>query len=127
MEHWTIRRWQSEVTGTIRVDWFYQPIGGGSTEKLAFRNGGLLYSTTNPFTTESLQFGVTAGDSVDFVLGPDGDDYYDTTEFRMRIYALDLNPEAEVPEPSTLLLAAAGLGALALWRRRQAVPGSPDS
>jgi hypothetical protein len=81
VEHWAIRRWVSEVAGTIRVDWFLAKanVGGGDgvTGRI-FHNNTLRDSVLIPFnnsagTNRSVVItGVQPGDSIDVALDPTG-------------------------------------------------------
>lgn len=69
-------------------------------------NGG-AYGIPAPITLN-----LAAGDTVDFVLGPNGDYIADSTGFRATLVA------SPVPEPQSAWLALAGAGTLAALRRR---------
>jgi hypothetical protein len=72
-----------------------------------------VFSKFGTTTNESflITFAVEQGDTIDFVVGYAGDYRWDTTPLAA---TLDYQP---VPEPATL--AALGLGAVALIRRRK--------
>lgn len=83
VDHWAIRRWVSEVTGTIKVDWFLakQNVSGGNgvtgrifhkdiqrdSAVVAFNNG----AGTNRSVTIT---GVQVGDTIDIALDSTGTD-----------------------------------------------------
>ena len=76
-EHWVIRRWVSEITGTIQVtgNLRAQNTGGTGTSIILFHNGTELDKLTNSTgTNQSLEqtFAVTAGDNIDLALSPEG-------------------------------------------------------
>lgn len=78
--HWVIRRWMSEVSGSITVDWSVlklQALGGGVTARV-FHNGVQRDAVTLPGTNANTVFrsvtitGVQVGDPIDIVLDPAG-------------------------------------------------------
>lgn len=107
-----IRRWTSEVAGTITIEGILADLDGGGgngiigsilhngvsiySQAVANNNlGGFAYSVTR---------NVAIGDQLDFVIDPNGEQAFDSTRFTAIIYQ-----EAIVPEPSSLALAALGL------------------
>lgn len=79
-QHWVIRRWASEVTGTITVDWTVTKLvatGGGVTARV-FHNGAqrdavtLPGATATPVKRSTVINGVQVGDFIDIVLEPSG-------------------------------------------------------
>lgn len=78
--HWVIRRWLSEVSGSITVDWSIlklQASGGGVTARV-LHNGVQRDAVTLPGTNANTVFrsvtitGVQVGDPIDIVLDPAG-------------------------------------------------------
>lgn len=78
--HWVIRRWISEVAGSITVDWSIlklQASGGGVTARV-LHNGVQRDAVTLPGTNANTIFrsvtiaGVQVGDPIDIVLDPAG-------------------------------------------------------
>ncbi|MBI1841066.1 MAG: lamin tail domain-containing protein [Verrucomicrobia bacterium] len=97
-EHWMIRRWVSEVTGTLLVDYHLgkSVSGGGGLTARVFLKGaskdsagisGANLAGTNRTVTLT---GVQAGDPIDFAIDPTGpgsaDDAFDEAVFDVRIY-----------------------------------------
>jgi hypothetical protein len=79
-QHWAIRRWVSEVGGTITVDWTVTKLeatGGGVSARL-FHNGTqrdvmtLAGNTATPVSRSTVISGVQAGDFIDLALEPSG-------------------------------------------------------
>jgi hypothetical protein len=79
-QHWVIRRWVSEVSGTITVDWTVTkltPTGAGVTARI-FHNGAqraavtLPGATVTPVQRSTVINGVQVGDFIDIVLEPSG-------------------------------------------------------
>lgn len=62
--------------------------------------------------TQTFQLGMN--DTLDFVVGPNGEFFGDTTELQARLE----QTSNRVPEPGTLLLTAIGVGLLGIGRRR---------
>jgi hypothetical protein len=79
-QHWAIRRWVSEVSGSITVDWTVtklDAVGGGVSARL-FHNGTqrdavtLPGATSTPLSRSTTISGVHVGDFIDIVLEPSG-------------------------------------------------------
>ncbi len=94
-EHWVIRRWVSEVAGTLYVDWHLakkELLGNGATAKI-FRNGTQIAAmaiTGGDFAgsnrTDTIS-GVQVGDLIDFSVEPGPDIVGDTCFFNATIHA----------------------------------------
>ncbi len=113
IEHWTIRRWSSEIAGQIDIDarlgcsdGFFCHIAGR-----IFVDGVEVFSQFHPFGQPPQSYFVTApvnvGSKVDFVFDPNGWDVDDMSYFTASIS----------PEPTSALLLGIG-AAIALSRRR---------
>jgi len=115
-EHWAVRRWVSEVNGSINITGVLADID----KNVNFGDGivgHILINSTDVFTQiinegESINYNinaiVTVGSLVDFAVAPRSRDWYDSTKFTAVI----------TPEPATLLLL--GFGGLAVLRNRRA-------
>ena len=71
LEHWAIRRWISEVSGTIRVDWFLRKAasgGNGVTGRIYHNNlqrdSALITGSNVTGTNRAVSFAVQVGDTV---------------------------------------------------------------
>jgi hypothetical protein len=106
-EQWVIRRWVSEVTGAITIDWHFaksNPGGSGSSFHV-FQNGVLrdtvsLGGTDRTGVQRVLNLNVQTGDKIDFAqspIGPSGetDDGADGSVFNAVIYKHAYNPNAD--------------------------------
>jgi hypothetical protein len=79
-QHWVIRRWVSEVSGTVTVDWSVTKLvaTGGGVSARVFHNGAQRDATTLPGGTvtpvrrSTVINGVQVGDLIDIVLEPSG-------------------------------------------------------
>ncbi len=88
LEHQVIRRWVSEISGPISIEWRLakkDPTGGGVTGRVFQNNASrdtltLTGNNTNG-QTKTLNFTVQAGDTIDFVLEPGTDIVGDETYF----------------------------------------------
>ena len=130
--HWSVRRWVSDVAGTLEVRWHIakpasavggNPFSNGSTGRVLL-NGAqadsktIAWNDTTGFDVVTTIPGVAVGDHLDFALdatgtfssqyGGTGNGQWDATTFTATVF---------VPEPATLLLLA--LGGLATLRRRK--------
>jgi len=79
-QHWAIRRWVSEVSGAITVDWTVTKLeatGAGVTARV-FHNGAqrdvvtLPGPTSTPLSRSTVINGVQVGDFIDLVIDPMG-------------------------------------------------------
>ena len=78
LQHWVIRRWVSEISGSITIDWHFgkQDLTGEGTVAKVFRNGTQLDTislTAADFvgTNKTIApFTVQAGDVIDFTVEP---------------------------------------------------------
>lgn len=92
-EHWVIRRWVSEIAGTLHVDWHLGKkdlTGGGATAKL-FRNGTQVVAMTvtggdfvGSNRTDTIA-NVQVGDFIDFSIEPGADIVGDICSFSATI------------------------------------------
>jgi hypothetical protein len=79
-EHWVIRRWISTVSGTVRVDWFARkqtPFGGAVVARVMHngmeRDSAVIQASDQVGANRALTItGVSAGDSIDLLLAPQG-------------------------------------------------------
>lgn len=78
LEHWVIRRWVSEISGSITIDWHFSKIdltGDGTVAKV-FRNGTQIDTVTltaadfTGATRTIAPFAVQVGDTIDFTVEP---------------------------------------------------------
>jgi len=96
LEHWVIRRWVSEITGPVFIDWHFSKrdlTGAGATAKI-FQNGtqrdsivaaaGDFFGTNKTTTT----FNVQAGDLIDFTVEPGADIVGDLCLLNATIYGV---------------------------------------
>jgi len=74
-------------------------------------------TSTNPIFSTGAQ-ALTAGDTLDFVVGNAGSYFFDSTPLAVQI-AQQLSPGDRVPESATLLLVMAGLFAIGIGARRK--------
>jgi hypothetical protein len=81
VEHWAIRRWISEISGTIRVDWFLRKAasgGNGVTGRIYHNNtqrdSALIAGSNTTGTNRAVSFAVQMGDTVDIALDSIGTD-----------------------------------------------------
>ncbi len=100
LEHWAIRRWISEVSGTIRVDWFLRKAasgGNGVTGRIYHNNlqrdTAVIAGSNTTGTNKTVSFAVQLGDTVDIILdsvGTDGqaNDGSDSSFYNARISIL---------------------------------------
>jgi hypothetical protein len=93
-QHWVIRRWVSEVAGTLQIDWHVgkKTLGGGGVVATIYQNGtqrdsillggndfaGILKTLTLP--------GVNVGDILDFTIAPGSDVDNDLSFFNATIH-----------------------------------------
>ena len=94
-QHWVIRRWTSEVAGTLLIDWHLSKrdlTGGGVTGRI-FRNGAQVDTLTvaaaefnGVVRTVSIP-GVQVGDLLDFTVEPGADIIGDDCFFNAVIHA----------------------------------------
>ena len=96
LEHWAIRRWISELTGSIAIDWHLAKktlAGGGLTgriylngvQKDTFTVTGPNFAGTNRTVAP---FNVQAGDAIDFTIEPGTDGVGDVCFFNATIYGV---------------------------------------
>ncbi|MCH8274672.1 MAG: PEP-CTERM sorting domain-containing protein [Armatimonadetes bacterium] len=117
-EHWSVRRWISEVNGEINIAGTLakENTGGGDgTMGLVLVDGVEVWSKAlGPGDNIGVNYSVSAivstGDTIDFVIAPRATDWYDATTFTGTI--------GVVPEPATI--AVLGFGIFALLKRRKA-------
>jgi hypothetical protein len=94
VDHWPIRRWVSEVTGTIQVDWFLAKAnltgGDGVTGRIYHNNtqrdSALVAFNNGAGTNRSVIItGVQAGDTIDIALDAGATDAADGSYMSARI------------------------------------------
>lgn len=87
-EHWSVRRWVSDVSGTILIEGllFKNSTAGDGTIGSITVNDSLVYSkhiygTEGDGVNYSVQVDVCIGDIIDFAIQPVAYDMYDSTRF----------------------------------------------
>jgi hypothetical protein len=117
-EQWAVRRWVSEVSGTVDIDGHFAANNPG----MAGADGVTFLLMLNPTTllsrsiasgdTVGQDFHLTAavrhGDTLDFVVAPGANDWRDGTAFNATV-------SLHTPEPDTLGILAVGW--CAIWFR----------
>ena len=97
-EHWTIRRWQSDHTGAVAINWHMRKVNpnGDGVRGYVFVNGtevdsrAIAGGDTTGFE-ETVVVNLSSGDLVDLALSPSGSDGADGSANWMRI-STDLPP-----------------------------------
>lgn len=93
-EHWVIRRWVSEVAGTLLVDWHLakqDPTGSGVSGRV-LHNGtardaaSLAASDTTGVTRSVVITNVKAGDFIDFAVDPGAEGIGDGSFFNVQVF-----------------------------------------
>ena len=110
----SVVRWTASAGATITITGDFGAGDNGTVDVYVLHNGLSLFSSLNTFVAEPFALGplaVLPGDTIDFLVGPDGDFRFDTTPLHATI-----STPGSVPEPSTCFLL--GLGALVLVRSR---------
>jgi hypothetical protein len=113
-----VLRWTAPSSGLFNITATFSglssALGGDSTDVHILLNGtsifdSIVLGSPSPVKYSGIQ-NLANGDRIDFAvgIGPDGNDYEDTTALAASIVA--------VPEPSTLGLVGAGLGCLLSFR-----------
>ncbi len=87
-EHWAVRRWVVEKSGDLQIN--YDLDTAGWTNSQLFLNGDRVLVRTIPGVQPRMQesvalLNVTAGDVLDFIIDPNGNDGVDTTVLQMTI------------------------------------------
>lgn len=88
-EHWAVRRWISDVTGTLQIEGALAKLnttGGDGIIGHVFINGDALFSQRiyahdGTGVNYSIQTEVNVGDIIDFAIQPVANDLYDSTGF----------------------------------------------
>lgn len=121
-EHEAIRRWVSTVAGDVVITgklakWdtrYGEGSSNGTRGKLIFDGSTLIDHTLawddNVGISYEIPLHVSIGSVIDLVVGANGVDYFDGTEFTMTV--------TQVPGPATLAIAAAAVALPARRRRR---------
>ena len=117
---WAVLRFTAPSDGSYSVATQFLAGDLGETEAHIILNGGKLptvlahlgVTSVNP-SYASVGISMSAGDTLDFAVGNNGDFHFDNTPLTVAISA--------VPEPSSAILLAAGIAAFC-WRRRVAAP-----
>jgi len=120
-----IRRWVSEVTGSIVITGEYDVYSNSSNgiDLRMYREGVVFYAQyvppgrgkgNPPYPTYSVSVDVVAGDFLDFAIEPHGGAYGDMSN-DTTLFTIVITYEPPVPEPAGLI----GFGLLALCRRRR--------
>ncbi|HKQ36748.1 MAG TPA: lamin tail domain-containing protein [Verrucomicrobiae bacterium] len=96
-EHWVIRRWVSEIAGTLHVDMHLskQDVTGGGASAKIFRNGVQVGTTLTVaggdfagITRTEVISNVQVGDLIDFSIEPGADIVGDSCFFNASIYGV---------------------------------------
>lgn len=112
-------RWTAPSSGNFDLSGFFKSgdalgTSRGNVDCYVFQNSTQLFSSLDTAVDESFSLSnvsVTAGDTIDIMVGIGKDDYYyDSTP-------VELSITAAVPEPASMI--ALGLGAAALLRRKR--------
>lgn len=92
VEHWSVRRWISPISGTVNVAGIIGRMDSGDTIAKIFINGVEKYSfgtvsltATGGKQNYSLPLKINVGDTLDFALSPNGSDLNDSTMFTVHI------------------------------------------
>ena len=117
---WVVRRWISEVDGTVNISGEIQDdnLNGPGYVTTRIRVDGVEYLTRTVGLSDpgpylySIDVPVNLGSTVDFIIDPAGDESYDGTTFTARISA--------VPVPAAVWLFISGVAGLSLVGRRAA-------
>lgn len=122
-DHWAVRRWTSGAEGALNFGIQFQAENYGSTKVHVLVDGTEIYSADSSITFQhwapNVASAVGVGSVVDFAINANGVDSGDATRFTTQ--GMVLTPVTPVPEPESMLMMLAGLGALAATaRRRQA-------
>lgn len=88
-EHWTVRRWISDVSGTILIEGFIRKSNGSSGDGITahiFLNQTEVFSELRPGNDPlgveyAMEVNVQVGDILDFAISPNNYDMYDSTKF----------------------------------------------
>jgi hypothetical protein len=81
LEHWAIRRWVSEIAGTVRVDWSLAKAGSGGNgvtgriyHNNTSRDSAVIAGSNTSGTNRAVSFAVQVGDTIDIALDSVGTD-----------------------------------------------------
>jgi hypothetical protein len=121
-EQFSILRFTAPAAGTFEVTGQFFAGDIGSMNGSIVLAGDFLHplqffaATTDESIFTPLNLNMTQGETLDFVVGNNGNYYYGNTPVQVEI---NQGTTAAVPEPDTIATFFAGLGALgaALWRR----------
>lgn len=122
-DHWAVRRWTSGVAGELNLGIQFQAENYGTAKVHVLVDGAEIYSADTSASFQhwapSVASLINPGSVVDFAINANGSDNGDATRFTTQGMVMPL--VTPVPEPESLAMMLAGLGALAAVTRRKAL------
>lgn len=122
-DHWAVRRWTSSVAGALNLGVQFQAENYGAAKVHVLVDGSEIYSADTSLTFQhwapNVATLINPGSVVDFAINANGSDNGDATRFTTQGMVIPL--VTPVPEPESLVMMLAGLGALAATTRRKAL------
>jgi PEP-CTERM motif len=122
-DHWAVRRWTSGAAGELNLGIQFQAENFGTTKVHVIVDGSEIYSADSSASFQHWSPNaaslINAGSVVDFAINANGSDGGDATRFTAQ--GMVVSPVTPVPEPESVLMMLAGLGALAVKARRKAL------
>ena len=122
-DHWAVRRWTSGVAGELNLGIQFQAENYGTAKVHVLVDGAEIYSADTSISFQhwapNVATLINPGSVVDFAINANGLDNGDATRFTTQGMVVPL--VTPVPEPESLAMMLAGLGALAAVTRRKAL------